>query len=113
MRLAGPAARYGSAQSGRAGGASAAVQEGLQPDDHDFGGFHERCDRLAFFQAQLADSVCSDDGGNALPSDGERHLRYEAVNFYVGDATDELVATADAAKVCASFGNVAMFGRTI
>src|SRR5580704_5535401 len=113
MRLAGPVARYGSAQSGRAGGASAAVHEGLQPDDHNFSGFYEGGDRLAFFQTQLVDSVCSDNGGNVLPADGESHLRDQAADFYVGDAADELVAAADAAKICASFGDVTMFGGTI
>src|SRR5580658_7806444 len=95
------------------GGISAVLHEGLQPHDHDFGGFHERCDRLAFFQTQLADSVCCDNGGNVLPADGESHLRDQAADFYVGDAADELVAAADAAKICASFGDVAMFGGAI
>jgi hypothetical protein len=42
-----PEARYGGEYGGRRGKRNSA--EGLQPDDHDFGGFHERGDRLAFF----------------------------------------------------------------
>ena len=106
-------ARYGSEHSAGADAASEEKNERLKPDDHDFGGLHEGGDGLAFFQAQFADCIRGDDGGNALPSDGEGHLRDQAVNFYVGDAADELVASADAAKVCAAFGDVAMFGGTI
>src|SRR5580704_1320471 len=113
MRLGSPVARYGSEHSGGAGRARAVIVEGLQPDDHDFGRLYEGGDGLAFFQAQLANGVGGDDGGNALPSDREGHLRDQAADFDVSDAADELVAAADAAKVCASFGDVAMFGGTI
>ena len=89
------------------------VGEDLQPDDHDFGGLHQCGDGLAFFQAQLANRIGGDDGSNALAADGKGHLSDQAVNFYVGDASDQLVAAADAAKVGAAFGDVAMFGGAI
>jgi hypothetical protein len=85
----------------------------LQSDDHDFGGLDERGDGLAFFQTQLANGIAGDDGGDALAADGEGDLGDQAVNFYIGDAADELVAAADAAKVGAAFGDVAMFGNAI
>src|SRR3984885_1239570 len=113
MRLGGSVARYGGEHSGGTGRGSAARSEKLEPDDHDFGGLYQSGDGLAFFQAQFANRVGGDDGGNALAADGEGHLRDQAVNFYVGDTADELVAAADAAKVCASFGDVAVFGGAI
>src|ERR1700722_4414604 len=113
MRLYGSVARYGSEHSGGADAASGEKNERLKPDDHDFGGLHEGGDGLALFQAQFADCIRGDDGGDALAADGKGHLRDEAVNFYVGDAADELIASTDAAKVGAAFGNVGVLVRAI
>jgi hypothetical protein len=113
MRLESPVVRYGSDHSGGADAASGEKNERLKPDDHDFGGLHESGDGLAFFQAQFADCISGDDGGDALAADRKGDLRDEAVNFYVGDAADELVASTDATKVGAAFGNVGVLVRSI
>ena len=81
----------------------------LEADDHDFGGLYQGSNGLALFQAQFAHGIGGDDGSDALAADGEGHLRYESVNFYVGDAAHKLVAAADAAKVGAAFGNIGVF----
>src|ERR1700683_475969 len=112
MRLIGSVAGDGNEHSG-ASRKRAQESEKLKPNDHDFGGLHEGGDGLAFFQTQFANRVGGDDGGDALASDGEGDLGDQAVNFDVGDAADELIAPADAAKIGAAFGNVAMFRRTI
>jgi hypothetical protein len=106
-------ARYGSEHSGGAGGASTVIHEGLQPDDHDFGGFYQGSDSLAFFHAQLANRVGGDDGSDSLATDGEGHLGDQAADFDVGDAADELVAAADVSKISAAFGDVSVLGRAI
>ena len=89
------------------------VCERLRPDNHDFSGFHEGGDSLAFFQAKFANGIAGNDGCNALATDGEGHLGYQAVNFYVGDPSDKLVAAADATEIGAAFGNVSVLGGTI
>src|SRR5579863_2945933 len=104
MRFLGSVAPYGSEHRGAVRGARTEYREMLEPDDHDFGGLHERRHGLAFFQAQFANRVRGDDGRNALAADGEGDLCDQAVHFYVGDAADELVASADAAKIGAAFG---------
>src|SRR5271163_5126408 len=113
MRLGDPVARYGSEHSGGAGGASREKNERLKADDHDFGGFHEGGDRLAFLQAQLAHRIGGDDGSDPLAADGEGHLSDQAADFDVGDAPDELVAAADVAKIAAPFRDVPVLGGAI
>ena len=105
--------RYDSEHSGGAEGASGEKNKLLKPDDHDFGGLHESGDGLAFFQAHFANGIGGDDGSNALTADGEGHLRYQAVNFYVGDAADELVAPADAPEIAPALAHFAGLGGTI
>src|ERR1700691_1264039 len=113
MRLGGSVARYGSEHSGGAGRGSATRSGKLEPDDHDFGGLYQSGDGLAFFQAEFANRVGGDDGGNALATDGEGDLGDQAINSYIGDAADELVAAADAAEIGAAFGDVAVFGGAV
>jgi len=66
-------------------------------EHHDFGGFDEGGNRLAFFEAQLAGRVRGDDGGDDLAADGETNLGKEALDFEIDDTSDELVASADGA----------------
>jgi hypothetical protein len=66
-------------------------------EHHDLSGFDQGGDGFAFFQAQLAGGVGSDDGGDDLAADGETDLGEEAFDFEIDDAADELIAAADGA----------------
>jgi hypothetical protein len=52
----------------------------LQPDDHDLGGFYNRGDVLALFQAHFADGIGGDDGRNLLATHGNRNLGDQAAD---------------------------------
>lgn len=53
---------------------------------------------FAGLQFKFANSVGSDDGGDALIADGENHLGQQSVNLDLDDGANELVASADARR---------------
>jgi len=70
----------------------------LRTKNHDFGGFDQSGSRLALLEAHFADCVGRDDRGDVLAADRKRDLRDEAADADVRNATDELIAAADAAE---------------
>lgn len=84
---------------------SVAFSLGSHAQDHDLGGTDERGSALADFQAQLFRSVGRDDGSEVLFADGEGNPRQQAAELQRHDAPDQLIMTADFAKILAAGSN--------
>ena len=81
--------------------------EGLDAEDHYLGGLDQGGGGVALLEAQFADGVGGDDGGDVLLADAEGDLCEKAAVFDGYDAADELIAAGDFAEGAAAFGDVA------
>src|SRR5690348_4726814 len=82
----------------------------LDADNHNLGGLDEGGGGLAGLEAHFAGGAGGNDGGDALPADGDFHFRHEAADAHLLDASHQLIAAADAAQDFLAHGFVVAAG---
>jgi hypothetical protein len=82
---------------------------GLHVKNHHFGRLDKRGGALAYFEAHFPGSVCGDDRGDVLLTDGQGYLREESTEFDGDNSADQLIAAGNLSEIATPKLNVSAF----